>query len=358
VTVHYIRRRPPSGAALRLLALCLGSAGGCDFPTDVPDWDTRWVIPAETTSLSVAELLPSDVAVAAGGASFDVPLSAITLSRTLREMCAACAMADGLTAPKPPFTVSFGGDLPLPEALLSAQLAGGAVEFRLRHDFPFDPLRPSSASRGYLILEVRSGSTVLARDSLDGSTTALTPGTTVTRTLQLGSEVISEPLQVGITLSSPAGDPVTIDADDRLVLEVPATRIQLADARVRVVDRSIATPQIVLELAQIESTVTDRVRGGAVQLDIDNPFEITGSFELRIDTPVAQIAKPLDIAPGESTVRVELTAEELKAMLGHDDVRLGITGLASSPPSGTPVEPTDEIRLGARLELVVATGRS
>jgi hypothetical protein len=356
VPVHAIPRRPSSDGATRLLILSALALNGCDFPTEVPDWDTRWVIPAENTSFSVVDLLPADIAVAPGGESFEIPLAAITLSRTLSEMCGECGAVDGLTVPKPPFTVSFGGDLPLPEELLSARLVGGAIEFRLRHDFPFDPLRPGGASRGYLILEVRSGSTLLARDSLNGRSVALGPGTSVSRTLQLASEVISGRLTVGITLHSPTGDPVEIDVSDRFILEVPATRVAVANARIRVTNQTIATPEIVLELAEIEPAVTDRVRGGAVQLDIFNPFAITGDFELRITSPAARIARPLEMATGESTMRVELTADELRAMLGHDDVRLGIAGTASSPPGGTPVEPADEIALAARLELVVATG--
>ena len=349
--------RRGADAAIRLFVLSLGGLSACDFPTDVPRWDTRWVIPAENTSFPVAQLLPGGIALTNDGEAFAVPLSAISISRTLREICAACSAVDGLTVPKPPFTVSFGGDLELPEGLLAARLLEGGVEFRLRHDFPFDPLRPSATARGYLLLSVRSGSTLLARDSIDGRSTALPPGRGIVRTLQLQTGDIAGPLEVGITLHSPLGDPVTIDLDDRLVLDVPPGEIAIADARVLVSDRSISTPEIVLDMSNIETTVSERVQGGAVQLQITNPFDISGEFELRIVTPTGQVVRPVEIAQGESNVRIELNGDEMRSMLGQSDVRLSLAGVASSAAGGTEVHPSDEIALAARLEMVVATRR-
>lgn len=337
--------------------LYAAAAAACDIPTEVPQWDTRWVIPAERTAFSVAELLPAGVALADAGGAFDVPLATLTLSRSLREICAACAPLDGLTAPKPPFTVSFGGELALPEELLSATLTAGAVVFRLRHDFPFDPLRPSASARGYLVLTVSSGPVQLARDSLNGRTSAMPPGAVVERTLPLTAGQIEGPVEVAITLHSPAGDPVIIDLDDRLVLEVPAAEIQLSQAIVRVAARTVTTPDIVLELGDVDAAISERVQEGALQLRIENPFDISGNFSLRIATPAGQIEKPVEIAPGTSETRIALSGDELRSMLGHDDVRLSLAGSVSSPVAGTELVPEDEIAITARLELVVSTAR-
>ena len=339
------------------VAACLFALVACDIPTELPQWDTRWVIPAERTAFSVAELLPAGIALAEAGEFFEVPLGALTLSRSLREICPECAPLAGLTVPKPPFTVTFGGDLQLPDELLSATLAEGAVQIRVSHDFPFDPLRPSAAGRGYLVLSVTSGSTLLARDSLDGRTTALPPGGTVERTLRLTPGQISAPLQVGITLHSPAGDPVRIDPDDRLTLAVPAADVRLAGAVVRIDERTVRTPEIELELGQVDGAIADRVQEGALRLAIENPFDITGSFELRITTPSGEIVQPVEITPGESLVRVALTGDELRSMLGQDEVGIAIVGTVSSPSSGTELAPEEEIAITARLELVVSTTR-
>jgi hypothetical protein len=338
-----------------LLPLCIGSLSACDIPTEVPEWDTRWVIPAESTSFAVADLLPPDISVAAAGDAFDLQLASISFSESLREMCGACVPLDGLTVPKPPFTVSSGGELTLPNELRSAQLLGGRLDVRLQHDLSFDPLRPSATARGYLILTARSGSAVLARDSLGGGTTPLPPGAVVTRILQLQPGAISGPIEVGLTLHSPAGDPALIDMDDRLTVEVAAMQVQVADARIVVTDQVISTPAIQLELDEIDEAVSGRVRGGAVHLEIDNPFEIEGTLELRINSSAAQIVKPVEIAPGSSRSRIDLTGAEMKSILGQSDVQLSISGLASSPSEGTAVEPTDAIGLGVRLELVIST---
>jgi hypothetical protein len=347
------RRRPlprTVGAVCLLLA-------ACDVPTEIPQWDTRWVIPAERTAFSVSELLPEGIDLADAGGAFEIPLAALTLSSSLGEMCPACRAADGLTVPKPAFTVALDGDLGLPEELISATLNDGAVEFQLRHDFPFDPLRPAAGSRGYLLLTVTSGSVVLARDSLDGRTTAFPAGGTLAGTLPLAAGEIGGPLQVGLTLHSPAGDPVRIDVDDRIELEVPAARVGLSQAVVRIEEGAITTPDIVLELGDVDEAISGRVREGALRLALENPFDITGAFELRITAAGLQVVEPIDIAPGESAVRVALTGEELRAMLGQNDVRVSLAGAVSSPPSGTELFPEDEIAVTARLELVVSTTR-
>jgi hypothetical protein len=143
--------------------------------------------------------------------------------------------------------------------------------------------------------------------------------------------------------------------DDRFTVDVAATQVQVADARIVVTDQAISTPSIQLELDEIDAAVSGRVRGGAVHLEIDNPFDIEGTLELRISSPAAQIVKPLEITPGSSSSRIELTGAEMKSILGQSDVQLSISGLASSPSEGTAVEPTHEIGLGMRLELVIST---
>jgi hypothetical protein len=65
--------------------------------------------------------------------------------------------------------------------------------------------------------------------------------------------------------------------------------------------------------------------------------------------------KPVEITAGSSTSRIDLTDAEVKSMLGQRDVQLSISGLASSLPEGTAVEPADEFGLGVRLEFVIST---
>src|SRR5690606_30280838 len=120
VSVQPFRGRSAPLAAIGVTALCVFTLGACDIPTEIPRWNTRWVIPAERTAFPVADLLPAGISVVEGGERFDLPLEAISLSRSLADICSACAPADGLTVPKPPFSVSFGGELEMPAEMLSA----------------------------------------------------------------------------------------------------------------------------------------------------------------------------------------------------------------------------------------------
>jgi hypothetical protein len=125
---------------------------------------------------------------------------------------------------------------------------------------------------------------------------------------------------------------------------------------VRVTDEPLATSAVQLDLGEVDEAVSDRVRSGAVRLRIENPFEVAGTFTLRLAAPGTTIARTLEVAPGTSQARLELTGDEIRSLLGRSDVELSVTGRASSPAAGTAVEPGDEIEVSVRLELVVGTG--
>jgi hypothetical protein len=324
-------------------------------PTELPQWDTRWVVPAEATEFPASELLPPGLSPDDGGDAFRIDLAAAAFSRSLAELCPECGPLDGLTVPKPPFTVSLGQEVALPEGLLSATLSEGAVGVRIRHEFPFDPLRPGATARGYLVLEVLSGSTVLARDSLSGTTTAFPPATELTRTLTLQPGPVSGPLEVRTRLSSPLGDPVLIDLDDRLSVEIPSTSLRITSARLRLENEQITSPSVRLELDEVDASVADRVQSGAVLLAIDNPFDLNAALELRIATADALITKNLEITPGTSQARIDLAGDELRSLLGHE-VDVSVRGEASTDPEGAEVQPDDVIGIEMRLELVIRTG--
>ena len=350
-TPLHSRARPGRAVAALLVV------AACDVPTELPRWDTRWVVPAENTALAVADLLPAGISVAPSGDVFEVELSPIAFSRSLQELCVACGAVDGLTVPKPPFSISFGDEIRLPDGLLSARLVAGAIELRFSHDFPLDPLRPGALARGHLIISARSGPVELARDSLSGDTFALPPGEVVSRTLPLRAGDVTDPLEIGIALYSPAGDLTVIDLDDRLTVAVPAVRVQVSDPRVRVVDEELAAAAVQIDLGEVDEAVSDRVRSGAVLLRIENPFDISGAFNLSLTSPGTTIVRALEVAPGTSQVRLDLTGDDIRSLLGQSDVHLSLAGRASSPAAGTEVAPDDEIAVSVRIELVVSTGR-
>lgn len=336
--------------------VALAGAGACDIPTEMPDWDTRWVLPAEATRLPLEEILPEEISRNAAGDGFLVTLPEFSASSSLREICPECAPLDGITVPKPPFTLSLTDELTISEWIVSGEVDGGSVEVRLQHDFDFDPLRPGGGSVGYLVVRLRSGSRVLARDSISGATTGIPPGQELVRRISFGEGTINGPLEVDFTLHSPAGSPTTIRLDDRLMLHLPPGVVELSNLRLRV-DQEVSSDPLVLDLSGIDEEVSERVRGAVVGLQVENPFELSADLTLTITAPGITVTEPLPITPGSSTIRAELSEEEARAVLGQDEASLVLTGPAATPPEGSEVAPDQDIGVRVRLELVVATRR-
>ena len=310
------------------------------------------MVPAERTRLGVADLLPFDI-IEDGGA-FHIEMPELELGASLGKLCPPCAAIDGMVVPKPPFTAQLGGDVPLSESVASASVEGGSLTLEVSHDFSFDPLRPGGPERGFLVIELRSGGTLLARDSVDGANTALAPGSTLSRSLTFRPANVSGALSIDVALYSPAGSPVEIDLEDRVLVTVPTSRITVSDLRL-LVDEEIATEPLVLELDAIDSAVRERVRSARVHLEVDNPFELTGDLDLRISSPNIGIQKPVSIEPGESEQSIDLTREEIFSILSEPEVVILLEGPATTPATGSPVEPGEELSVRVRLELVVAS---
>jgi hypothetical protein len=344
-------RRALSGRLAPGLALVTLAA--CEVPTSLPNWDTVWIAPGKSTTIPVASLLPSQVSSAPGGDAFLLSVAPIAIEESLAESCPSCSAASGSVVPKPAFTVTATAGAPLPTEVISAELASGTIDVALRHDYGFDPLRPSSTARGYLVLEARSGSTTLVHDSISGADVAWAPGTTLTRALALGAGAISGAVDVDVTLYSPAGDAVRIDTNQALRATVTPSQLHVSQAKVRVADQSIVAEQVELDLADIDQAVVDHQKGGALLLDVTNPFDVTGTLTLTLTAPGVVITKPVVLQAGSSTSRVELTEPELGSILGASPVHLSASGAVSAPAGGATVRPSQGVEIASRLEFTI-----
>jgi hypothetical protein len=340
-------------APLTLIAAAL-LAGACDIPTGLPRFEPRFLLPLDRTSVSVAQLLPAGLA--ADGATFRLDLPAVTILRTLGQMCgAACLPLQGRTAPKPAFSYAFTTTHVLPGDVLTASLTAGAVQFSATHDLGFDPLRPAGAVEGgQLRITVRSGLREL------GSLVISEPfpsGTTLTRTVALASGDISGSVEVEVSLASPAGSSTRIDNTSSLTVTITPTGLPVGEASIVVRDRPISMEPLVVDLSHLEDDLRYRARGGALVLTVENPFAVSGELELRLQAPGsgADYRKPVQLVPGQSTVRVPLTGEELSWLLGFE-VTVTLTGPVGSGGSPVTVQPGQEARVGTRLELVLGIG--
>jgi hypothetical protein len=294
------------------------------------------------------------VTVNAAGDAFVLSLGATTFSQTLGQMCGAvCTVVNGQTVPKPAFTTSFGSTISLPANVAAATLSGGQISVVLTQNLGFDPLRPSSTARGYVVVTATSGSVTLAKDSIPGETTPFASGSTLTRTLSpVGA--VSGPITVDVKVFSPAGDPVTVDVSRSVSVTATPVQLRVSQASVSVTNLSVTGQQATLDLGSVDQAVSDHTKAGALLLDIANPFGVGGTMNVVINAPGAAITKQLTLsASATSTARVELTGSEIQSILGKNPVTVTVRGTVSSPSGTATVRPGQTVSIGTRLELTI-----
>jgi hypothetical protein len=287
-------------------------------------------------------------------------VSPVTVTRSLGQDCAQCALLNGLSVPKPAFSANASSSSSLPSDIVAATLTGGALAITVQNGFNFDPLRPSASARGYVITTITNGSVVIGRDSVDGANAALPAGGSLTRTVPLSGSVSSAvPVTVSMVINSPAGDPVQMDASRFIVATATPTGLKVATANVAVLNRQVNTISSI-DLASVDSAITNKVQSGGLVLSITNPFQVAGILNLRL-TPDggAPINKTvtLSIASAATTQRVDFSKSELRALLGHT-VTMTIAGAVTSNGSNgsTSVSPKQAVVVTSRLDLNIEVG--
>jgi hypothetical protein len=347
-SIWYSGRFRARGAAVLAAALALGA---CDFPTAMPIFETRLVIPEAGTTFGVDELLPGSVTVVGG--SFRLAVPGASLMRTLGEMCGQpCTVFAGQQVPKPAFADTFFLTLGMPADVVSSVLTSGSAAVVISHSFGFDPLRPAGSTMdGTMTVVLRNAGRQLGTATIDQ---AFPSGSTVTRTVQLEPGVVTGDIEVVIGLTSPAGDPVTIDPNASLNISVVPGQLDVSQATVRVQDRQITAQTVTLDLSDIDDVLADRVRRGAIVLTIDNPFALTGTLQVQVQG-AAVAPKTVQIAAGETTQRIEFTEAELKQMLGRV-VTLSISGPVSATGGVVTVMPGQQVTITTLLDLIFALG--
>jgi hypothetical protein len=355
--VAYMRLDGGTGAGARIgrsamLAAAL-LAAACEFPTATPRFESRFLVPLEATRMEVSELLPSGVVVA--GNQFRVTVAAAAAQRSLGEMCGSeCTALQGQQAPKPAFTFAFDIAQALPADVQGAVISEGTATVTLSHSFDFDPLRPpGSAQNGTISITVRSGGETLGTATIDQTFPRITP---ITRTVQLAGRV-GGGIEVGIALVSPAGGTVLINNSAPLSVSVAATVVSASEAQVVVNNRPVTVRPASLDLTGIDEGVRDRVRRGALVLEMANPFAVTGVMQLRLHAAAsgADIRRTVQVQPDRTTQRIDLTKEEIESLLGHT-VTATVTGPVSAPGGTITVRPDQQLVLTPRLDVFLEFG--
>lgn len=348
-----VRRR--TGGRLLAASSALLVLAACEYPTSAPQLDTRWIVPAPGATISVASLLPAGVAIKPDSSAFTVSVAGITVSRALSQDCAQCVAANGTTVPKPAFTAVASSSTSLPGQIASATLATGALQLSVLNNYNFDPIRPAAGTYGYAVITVTNNGVLIGKDSVNGATTAMAPGSTLGRSIPLtGTVTGSAPVVVTVTINSPAGDPITMDASRTIVVSAVPTNISAASASVNVSNQTIST-NTTIDLSGIDSSITRHVTGGSLLLHVVNPWNVTGTLTVTF-TPQggAPITKSLTLAAGTTDRTVSFTQAEIQALLGSR-VTIGFNGPVSAA-GAVAVTPKQVVAVTTKLDLNVHIG--
>jgi hypothetical protein len=339
------------GRSAMLVAALLATA--CEFPTTTPRFESRFLVPLEATRMAVSELLPSGVTVV--GDQFRVTVAAAATQRTLGQICGSpCIALQGQQAPKPAFSFAFDIAQALPADVQGAVISEGTATVTLSHSFDFDPLRPPGATQnGTISITVRSGGETLGSATIDQAFPRITP---ITRSVQLAGRV-SGGIEVVIAIVSPAGGTVLISNSAPMSVSLAATVVSASEAQVVVTNRPVTVRPASLDLTGIDEGVRDRVRRGALVLEIANPFAVTGVLQLRLHAAAsgADIRRTLQVQPDRTTQRIDLTKEEIQSLLGHS-VTATVTGPVSAPGGTITVRPDQQLVLTPRLDVFLEFG--
>lgn len=345
-----------------VVAAAFVAGAGCDVPTQPPEWDQTWVVPGEEITMSVGELLPGSVSLTTDSSAFDVTIDGVNFSQSLTTMCPSCSTVDGQVVPKPAFTTTVSSVDSLPPDVVSATLSGGQLVLDMTHDFGFDPLRPVASDptvTGYMVVTVASGGVPVARDSVDGADPdgAFPSGTTKTLTMDVTPGDLSPQLDITVDISSPAGDPYTVNSAASLDATLQPSSLLMSEVEINVNNINVDTDPTALDLAGVDSTVIDRVLQGALRFNIDNPFNLTGTLDLTLDPPnPVLIQKSVAITQGTNTERIAFTGNELRSLLGEDNVQVTASGVMTAPAGSIRVTPGRAIVIGTEIELNVLIG--
>ena len=346
----------PLGRAILLVTLA--ALSGCDYPTAVPLFDVRWVFPIDDQSISVAQLLPADVAISGG--NFQVDLPPTTLNQTLGGLCPACIPLDGLTVPKPAFNLVYDQSTSRPTDVVSVELVSGSISLAILNSLGFDPISQAPASPGTLTItlyETDMSGRQLGQVVLDGTTDALPVGLT-TIPLNFAPGTITSAIFVEINLDSPVGNSVLVDINGGLDVTVTVGTILVSSATVNVDGLSINIDETQLDLEDIDPGIVSNLQSGSLILDVQNPFGVAINLLIEIGGPgIMTLQRTLDIGSGPtSSATLPYTGLELQSFLGKPGVFFRGVGTVTSPGVPATVTPTQVALIEAKLDVVLEIG--
>ncbi len=355
---------PRPGISCRIRAcsvfVLLGSLAACEIPTEAPILDTRWAAPVESTRFGVADLLPASVSLTTEGDAFVVDFAPVSFGATLGSLCGPCTLADGFTVPKPAFSDDLGSSVGFPAQVSSVTVEDGSIRIEVYNGFNFDPIRPGGGAFGSLAIALTDAvdGDLLGSYLVDGVDTAFGAGTTLDVMIPLLPVTLDGAIEALLTLDSPAGDPVTVDADAEIGVTASVAGLRVSEVAIDVSGESVALENANLDLDDVGSDLSDRVMAGALLLDVRNPFGVGADFQLSIDGSGFSTIEhdPAIAGDAEESLRIDFTDQEIRDILRSPSVSLS-GGAVVDPAAGVVrVRPGQELEIEASLDIEIRIG--
>lgn len=340
-------------------ATALVSAAACDLPTAAPILEQRWIVPGETSRITVASLLPSGVSILPDSSGFTLSGDMATIARPLSADCAICIEANGNVGTKPALVVNASMSSSLASDISAATLTAGSLALNVTNNYNFDPLRPNGnvAPFGTATITVSNGATVLGTMQVDGATQSLPAnGGKFSLNIPLAGGISgSTPVSVTVTMNSPEGSPVTMDASRTIAANATPTNLKISSASISVAGHTLSSTSTI-DFSDVGDAIAGRAQKGALLLDIQNPFAVTSALRVKLQADGdSAIVKSVALGTGNTTRSIDFSKEELKRLFGHN-VTVTITGPAEAALGTVIVSPKQAVVVKTHFDLTLSVG--
>jgi hypothetical protein len=356
-----------TGAAL---LASVGAVAACDLlPSEAPILQQTWVVPGDSVTVGVSQILPAGVNLNGAGTAFVLSTPSANVSTTLGALCGlpVCTSTTTANVPVPAFTSGAGtlsSTIAIPAGVTAATVTGGNVVVAIANNLGFDPLRPNGATTPYgRLIVTRSSGTATRTDTIGGLTQAMPSGATTTLTLALPTGTWANSLTFSLVFDVPAGANATLNANNSLSISASLQTLTVSGATVVVNNDAVNTAPSAFNLEDVD--FADQVESGGFIIDVQNPFTASAALNMVITAPAqngqaaVSITKPLTItAQPTSTTSVDLTKAELQSLVGKANVTIAVNGTATGTGAGNTVTvtPTQKITMRTKVRLVLNVG--
>ena len=357
--------------AWRAAALVLvGTLAACQIPSEAPILQQTWVVPGDSVTVSVRQILPTNVGLNVDSTAFAVTIpTPSTFTATLGTLCGqpACQSTVTVVAPVPAFSSSaaaLSSTVSFPAGVTAATVSGGTLILSITNNLGFDPLRPNgvSAPFGSVAVTLTSGAST-STTTFAGSARTMANGATSVFAVPLPTGVYTGSIAVSVGFTVPAGGNASLNASNAISISTAVTGLTLTQATVVVNNRAMSTSPSAFDLEGAD--FADQVESGGLLLDILNPFTAAATMSVVIAAPAqgaagaVSITKSLTIpATPTSAATIILSKLELQSLLGKSNVTMAVNGTATGTGAGNTVTvtPRQRMTLRTRVRLVLNVG--